>query len=212
MSKTLAALLIASPLAAQTWGLRVEVPFPKGQSLPQTLLTGSSQLASGTLDTGRGMIVTLDRRLIVFGPVLRLEATLEGAALKSDATVQVGAQTQTGSLSQAGLGVGLNLHIWVPFFDLAGEVGMIQRVQRYEFRAYGAGTTQTLGRPWLRVGGRFRLPLPFRPYVAASYQQPVTKDRPVRLASASDLATLLGAQGSGQEFDRMWTFGVGWSF
>jgi hypothetical protein len=212
MSKTLAALLIASPLAAQTWGLRVEAPFPKGQSLPQTLLTGSSQLASGTLDTGRGMIVTLDRRLVVFGPVLRLEATFEGTSLKSDAAVQLGAQTQRGSLSQSGLGLGLNLQVWVPFFDLAGEVGVIQRVQRYEFKAYGAGTTHTLGRPWLRVGGRFRLPLPFRPYVAASYQQPITKDRPVRLASAADLATLLGAQGSGQEFDRMWTFGVGWSF
>jgi hypothetical protein len=206
------ALLLTAQLAAQTWGMRVEVPFPKGQSLPQTLLTGSSQLASGTLDTGRGMIVTLDRRLVVFGPVLRLEATFEGASLKSDAAVQLGAQTQRGSLSQAGLGLGLNLQVWVPFFDLAGEVGVIQRVQRYEFKAYGAGTTHTLGRPWLRVGGRFRLPLPFRPYVAASYQQPITKDRPVRLASAADLATLLGAQGSGQEFDRMWTFGVGWSF
>jgi hypothetical protein len=50
------------------------------------------------------------------------------------------------------------------------------------------------------------------PYVVASYQQPVTKDHPVRLSSASDLAAYLTAQGSGQEFQRLWTFGVGVAF
>jgi hypothetical protein len=207
-----AVLLAALPLAAQSWGLRIEVPFPKGQNLPQTLLTGTGQLASGTLDTGKGLIATLDRRLVVFGPVLRLEATFEGAWLQTEGDVRVGTTLQQGTLTQAGLGVGLNAQFWIPFVDLGAEVGLIERAQRYHYEAAGATVTHTLGRPWLRVGGRWRLPLPYRPYLAASYQQPLSKDRPVRLVSAADLATLLGAQGSGQEFDRMWTFGAGWSF
>lgn len=209
---SLAAILLAAPLAAQSWGLRLEVPFPKGQSLPQTLLTGSGQLASGSLDTGSGLIATLDRRLVVFGPVLRLEATFEGAWLRSEGEVRLDGQARRGSLTQAGLGAGLNAQFWIPFTGLGGEVGLVQRVQRYRYEAAGTDASHTLGRPWLRVGARWRLPLPFQPYVAASYQQPLSKDRPVRLASAADLAALLGAQGSGQEFDRMWTFGAGLSF
>ena len=50
------------------------------------------------------------------------------------------------------------------------------------------------------------------PYLVASYQQPVSKDRPVKLSSVSDLATYFAAQGNGQEFERMWTFGAGVSF
>ena len=50
------------------------------------------------------------------------------------------------------------------------------------------------------------------PYLVASYQQPVTKDHPVQLSSAADLATYFTAQGSGQEFQRLWTFGVGVAF
>lgn len=207
-----AASLAAVPLAAQSWGLRLEVPFPRGQNLPQTLLTGSGQLASGTLDTGKGLLATLDRRLVVFGPVLRLEAAFEGAWLRTEGDVRLGTTNQTGRLTQAGLGVGLNAQFWIPFVGLGGEVGLIERAQRYRYEAAGASSTHTLGRPWLRVGARWRLPLPFRPYLAASYQQPITKDHPVQLSSAADLAALLGAQGSGQEFDRMWTFGVGWSF
>jgi hypothetical protein len=34
----------------------------------------------------------------------------------------------------------------------------------------------------------------------------------VRLNSASDLAAYFRAQGSGQEFERLWTFGVGVTF
>lgn len=208
----LALLLLASPLAAQSWGLRVEFPFPEGQNLPQTLLTGTGQLASGSLDTGKGLIATLDRRLIVFGPILRLEATVEAAWLRSEGEVALGAQRTTGTLTQAGLGAGLNAQFWIPFVNLGGEVGVLQRVQRYRYAAGGAHADHTLGRPWMRVGARWRMPLPFSPYVAASYQQPITKDRPVRAGSVSDLAALLSAQGSGQEFDRMWTFGVGFSF
>jgi hypothetical protein len=206
------ACLAAAPLAAQSWGLRVEVPFPKGQNLPQTLLTGTGQLASGSLDTGKGLLATLDRRLIVFGPILRLEATFEGAWLRSEGDVAIGTLRGRGTLTQAGVGAGLNVQFWIPFVDLGGEVGLQQRVQRYRYSAEGATAEHTLGRPWLRVGARWRLPLPFRPYLAASYQQPVTQDHPVKLSSAADLGALVSAQGSGQEFDRMWTFGVGWSF
>ncbi len=211
-SALLAAALLPAPLAAQAWGMRLEVPFPKGQNLPQTLLTGTGQLASGSLDTGKGLIATFDRRLVVLGPVLRFEATFEGAWLRTEGDVRLGNTVGKGTLTQAGLGLGLNAQFWVPFADLGGEVGLIGRAQRYRYEAGGASVSHTLGRPWLRVGARWRLPLPFRPYLAASYQQPLSKDRPVQLASASDLAALMGAQGSGQEFDRMWTFGAGWSF
>ena len=65
----------------------------------------------------------------------------------------------------------------------------------------------------VHVGARVRLPFPvIKPYLAASYQQPLSKDRPVALGSVSDLQALLTAQGSGQEFERMWTFGVGLQF
>jgi len=50
------------------------------------------------------------------------------------------------------------------------------------------------------------------PYLAASYQQPLSKDHPVRVNSVQDLSAYLSAQGSGQEFSRMWTFGVGVQF
>jgi hypothetical protein len=96
------ACLAAAPLAAQSWGLRVEVPFPKGQNLPQTLLTGTGQLASGSLDTGKGLLATLDRRLIVFGPILRLEATFEGAWLRSEGDVAIGTLRGRGTLTSAG--------------------------------------------------------------------------------------------------------------
>jgi hypothetical protein len=60
---------------------------------------------------------------------------------------------------------------------------------------------------------RWRFPMPLvAPYVAASYQQPISKDKPVHVGSVSDVASYLNAQGSGQEFDRMWTFGVGVEF
>jgi hypothetical protein len=63
------------------------------------------------------------------------------------------------------------------------------------------------------VGARWRLPIPaINPYVAASYQQPITKDRPLKLSSVTDLTSYLTAQGQGREFERMWTFGVGVQF
>jgi len=109
--------------------------------------------------------------------------------------------------------VGLSAQVWVPFVGLAGEIGLIQRLQRYTFDTAGASSAKDLSRTWLRVGARWRIPAVIvSPYLVASYQQPVSKDRPVKLSSVSDLATYFAAQGSGQEFERMWTFGAGVSF
>ncbi len=206
------ALLAPLPLAAQ-WDVRVELPFPKGQSLPQTLITGSAQLVSGDLDTGKGGLATLSRRLWALGPVLRFEGGVEVSQWRAEGTVLQGSASQSSSLRQSGLGAGVQAQFWVPFTGLAGEIGLIERLQNYRYSSNGIATEKNLARTWLRVGARWRLPfLGVHPYVAASYQQPVTKDHPVKLATAADLATYLGAQGTGQEFDRMWTFGVGVAF
>lgn len=214
LSAGTAALLLAAatPLRAQ-WDLRLEVPRPSGQSLPQTLLTGTGQLASGGLDTGRGYIASANRRIFELGPLFRFEGGLEYSQWKADGTLAQGSATQATALQQKGIGVGLNAQLWVPFVGLAGEIGVLQRFQRYTFDTNGLSNHEDLSRTWLRVGARWRLPLPVvHPYLAASYQQPITKDRPVQLHSTADLATYFTAQGSGQEFERMWTFGVGVSF
>ena len=210
----LAALLLgaATPLRAQ-WDLRLEVPRPSGQSLPQTLLTGTGQLASGSLDTGRGAIASVYRQLFQIGPLFHVQAGLEYSQWKADGALTQGGALQATALKQQGAGVGLNAQLWVPFVGLAGEIGVIQRFQRYTFDTNGLSNRQDLSRTWLRVGARWRLPLPvLHPYLAASYQQPITKDHPVQLHSASDLASYFTAQGNGQEFERMWTFGVGVAF
>ncbi|MCE1228378.1 MAG: hypothetical protein LWX11_02635, partial [Firmicutes bacterium] len=112
------------------------------------------------------------------------------------------------TLKQYGLGAGVHAQFWVPFVGLGAELGVIQRYQRYEYEAETARRQETLFRPWLRVGVRYKIPsLHF--YVTASYQEPLTRSRPVHLDSTTDLVTYLNAQGSGQEFHRMWTFGAG---
>ena len=210
----LAALLLglATPLRAQ-WDLRLEVPRPSGQSLPQTFITGTGQLASGDLGTGNGYLASVNRQLFQIGPLFHLEAGLEYSQWKADGTLVQGAAVQGTALKQQGAGLGLNAQVWVPFVGIAGELGVIQRFQRYTFDASGLSNTKDLSRTWLRVGARWRLPLPvIHPYLAVSYQQPITKDRPVQLNTASDLGSYFTAQGSGQEFERMWTFGVGVAF
>lgn len=209
-------LATALPLAAQ-WDLRLEVPRPQGQSLPQTLIAGSGELVSGGFDTGKGFIATANRRLFAFGPLLRLEAGVEYGRWTADGTLTAsgpsGVRPLGTSLKQEGLGVDLNLQLWIPFTGLAGEIGVIERFQRYTATAPGAEQREDLVRPWLRVGARWRLPLPvIHPYLAAAYQQPITKDHPVTLSSTSDLQAYFAAQGNGQEFERMWTFGVGVAF
>lgn len=209
----LAALLLgAAPLRAQ-WDLRLELPRPTGQSLPQTLLSGSGQLVSGDFDTGKGFIATVNRRILQIGPLLKLEGGLEYSQFTANGSLATGAATQGTKLKQQGVGVDLNAQVWVPFVGIAGEIGLIQRLQRYTFDTAGAASHKDLSRTWLRVGARWRIPsVVVHPYVVASYQQPVSKDRPVKLGSASDLAAYFSAQGSGQEFERMWTFGAGVTF
>lgn len=205
--------LFALPLAAQSWDLRWEVPFPRGQSLPQTLITGTGQLLAGDLDTGKGAILSLNRRLLVLGPVIRFEGGLEVSRFEASGRVLQGAAMNASALRQTGLGVALNAQFWIPFTGIGGEVGMIQRLQNYRFESAGAAVERNLSRSWLRVGARWRLPMAgIHPYLAASYQEPVSRARPVRLGSTADLAAYLAAQGSGQEFERMWTFGVGVGF
>nr|WP_320133078.1 hypothetical protein [uncultured Holophaga sp.] len=209
------ALSLALPAAAQTWDLRLETPFPKGQNLPQTLLSGSGDLVRGDLDTGRGLILSANHRLVRVGPVLKLEYGCEFSHWQADGSLlETGSSTlsSTTQLRQTGLGLGLNAQFWLPFTGLAGELGLIGRVQHYRFEAGGAEQSETLARPWLRAGIRYRTDLPFSPYLAASYQQPITRNHPVHVTGASDLSAYLSAQGSGQEFERMWTFGLGVMF
>jgi len=204
--------LLSLPLCAQ-WDLRLELPRPTGQSLPQTLLSGSGQLVGGTFDTGKGFIATVNRQLFQIGPLVKFEAGLEYTQFTADGSLAKGATAQGTTLKQQGAGLDVNAQIWVPFVGIAGEIGLIQRFQRYTVDTTGASSAKDLSRTWLRVGARWRIPFAVvHPYVVASYQQPVTKDRPVKLSSVSDLTAYFTAQGNGQEFERMWTFGAGVSF
>jgi len=204
--------LAALPLCAQ-WDARLELPRPTGQNLPQTLISGTGNLVAGDFNTGQGFIATVSRQLLQVGPLLKLEGGLEYSQFKAGGDLANGAASQATNLKQQGVGLDLNAQLWVPFTGIAGEFGLIQRFQRYTLDTAGASSAKDLSRTWLRVGTRWRIPsVVVHPYVAASYQQPITKDHPVKLSSASDLATYLSAQGSGQEFQRMWTFGVGVAF
>jgi hypothetical protein len=204
--------LAALPLCAQ-WDLRLELPRPTGQNLPQTLITGTGNLVAGDFNTGQGFIATVSRKILQVGPLLKLEGGLEYSQFTADGNLATGTASQSTNLKQRGLGVDVNAQIWVPFVGIAGELGLIQRFQRYTFDTTGASNTRDLSRTWLRVGTRWRIPsVVVHPYVLASYQQPITKDHPVRLNSASDLADYFTAQGNGQEFQRLWTFGVGVAF
>jgi len=204
--------LAALPLCAQ-WDLRLELPRATGQNLPQTLISGTGKLVAGDFNTGGGFIASANRRLLQVGPLLRLEGGLEYTQFSADGTLINGTATQNSKLKQQGLGAGLNVQLWVPFVGIAGELGLIQRLQHYSYDTAGASSTKNLSRTWLRVGTRWRIPsVVVHPYLAASYQQPVSKDHPVKLGSASDLGSYFTAQGSGQEFERMWTFGAGVAF
>ncbi len=204
--------LAALPLCAQ-WDLRLERPQPAGQNLPQTLIRGTGNLVAGIFDTGQGYIATVSRQIFQVGPLLKLEGGLEYSQFRAGCSLVNGTASQGTNLKQQGVGLDLNAQLWVPFVGIAGELGLIQRFQRYTLETAGASNARDLSRTWLRVGTRWRIPsVVVHPYVVASYQQPVTKDNPVKLDSASDLATYFTAQGSGQEFQRLWTFGVGVTF
>lgn len=212
LRRALAFSALALPLAAQTWDLRLEVPFPQGQNLPQTLIQGTLQ-TRGSLDTGSGYLASFNHRILRVGPVLRLDWGLEVSRLAANGTIQQGSQQSGSRLLQTGFGAGVNAQLNVPFTGLAGEIGLIQRFQNYSFEGAGAKQDQDLNRLWLRVGLRYTLPLPvLNAYVCAAYQQPTRKDKPVQLNSVADFGAYLRAQGSGQEVDRMWTFGMGLAF
>jgi hypothetical protein len=205
--------LCVLPLSAQAWDLRLEAPFAQGQNLPQTTLQTPGQSVSGGLDTGHGLIFTVSHRIVRVGPVLKFEWNAEYAQLQADGHIQQGPATLSSRLKQSGLGAGVNAQFWVPFTAFAGELGLLERVHSYRYEGAGAAQDETIARPWLRAGLRWVLPFPgISPYLAASYQQPLTRDKPVQLGSAQNLGAYLGAQGAGQEFQRLWTLGLGISF
>ncbi|MGA2083747.1 MAG: hypothetical protein ABSH53_24535 [Holophaga sp.] len=204
--------LISLPVSAQAWDLRAEVPFLSAQGLPQTTL-GGGQTVSGSLGTGHGLILTASHRIIRVGPVLKFEWNAEYSQWQADGTLQQGAAGTGSTLKQNGLGLGANAQFWMPFTGFAGEAGLLERFQSYRYEGGSAAQDKDLARPWLRLGLRWVLPFPgIGPYLAASYQVPLTKDKPVSVASAADLDSYLSAQGSGQEFQHLWTLGVGISF
>ena len=204
--------LMALPLSAQAWDLRLEAPFASGQDLPATQVQGTGP-TSGSLDTGHGLILTVSHRIVRVGPVLKFEWNGEWSQLRAGGQIQQGAASAGSGLRQSGLGAGINAQFWLPFTGLAGELGLMERFHSYQYQAAGIDQDRTIARPWLRVGMRWVLPFPgIAPYLAASYQEPFTRDRPVAQGSAPSLGAYLGAQGSGQEFQRLFTVGVGISF
>ncbi len=208
--------LASSPLMSQSWDFRLEYPMPKGQNLPQTMITGVSDIVkTEKFDTGKGLIFTAGHRIIRLGPILRFDGLVEFAQFKTDGKFKVNDLLKESTLKQHGFGAGLNARFDVPFIGLSGEIALIHRFQTYKFNS-GHDVPEiddNINRTWMRVGVRYTLPIPIiNPYLAASYQQPFSKDKPVNLTSAEDLQALLTAQGTGQEFDRMWTFGVGVQF
>jgi len=207
----LALALLALPLSAQAWDLRLEAPFAQGQNLPLTSVAGTP--TSGTLDTGHGAIFTVSHRIMRMGPVLKYEWNAELTQFQADGTIRQGPASASSRLRQTGAGVGVNAQFWLPFTGFAGELGLLERVQSYRYEGGGAAEDRTLARPWLRAGLRCVLPVgDLNPYLAASYQLPLVKDKPVQLGSAPDLGSYLGAQGAGQSFQHLWTLGVGLSF
>jgi hypothetical protein len=212
--KPLAVAALALPLSAQAWDFRLEVPSPKGQNLPQTWVAGTTDLIQQkSLDTGKGFILSASHRIIRVGPVLKLEWGVEYSRWTADGQVQQGTADLGSRIRQYGLGLGLNAQFWVPFTGLAGELGVLERLQSYKLEVGTASHAKDLARPWLRVGMRYNLPLPvINAYLAASFQQPITKDHPVKVSTTSDLTGYLETQGSGQEFERLWTYGVGVTF
>jgi hypothetical protein len=213
MRMSFLALAAVIPLSAQTWDARLDFPFPQGQNLPQTFIQSTGEWVHGNLDTGSGATLTLDHRILRINPILKFQWGLELSDWKAAGQVQEGQGTLGTRLEQSGVGVNVDAQFWIPFTGVAAEMGLIERFQAYKYEGGGASTSSNLARTWLRVGVRCRLPVPIlRPYLAAGYQQPVNRQDPVQAHSIPDLETYFKAQGSGQEFQRLWTFGVGMEF
>ena len=206
-------VLLGLPLGAQAWDMRVEASFPAGQNLPQSFYSGNLETVSGHQEKGNGFILTASHRIIRVGPVLKFEGTAEYAQWHAGGQIQQGAGTTASRLEQKGLGLGVNAQFWLPFTGFAAELGLIERFHAYTYQGGGASQRENLVQPWLRAGLRWNLPFPgLTPYLAVSYQVPITKDGPVARNSTQDLPAYLAAQGGGQEFDRLWSLGVGLSF
>ena len=202
--------LACLPAAGQALDARVELPRVSGQDLPGTDIQGAGRLADQGLDSDPSVILSLNHRLVRVNPVLRLDWGVEYACLEAKGRFRVADEAYASRLRQEGPGVGLTAQFWIPFTGVAGELGVIQRFHTYRFEAAGSTESHRISRTWMRVGARWRLPVPeASPYLAVSYQRPLSRQRPADLASAPDLASCLRAQGHGQEFEHLWTFGAG---
>lgn len=200
--------VISLPLSAQ-WDIRLEIPSVNSSNLPDALITGSTALQKGEFNMGKGYIVTGSKAIFDAG-ILSLDGSLEYSEFKSMGTMTQAQNLLASQIKQQGIGVGLNAQVWAPFIGVAGEFGLIQRFQSYEVILDSASKSKTIGRTWMRVGARYRIPfVPFDAYIAASWQQPLNASKPVAITSAQSLVDLLNTQGTGQEFNRLWTFGVG---
>ena len=205
--------LASLPMAGQAWDVRVESPWAAAQRLPGTLVQGQGRLEDRGMGQGRGAILSVNHRLVRVNPVLRLDWGVEYSDLRADGRLRVGESGPASRLSQRGLGAGLDAQFWLPFTGIAAELGLIQRFQDYRFTAAGETQRRDLSRTWLRAGARWRLPLEdCAPYLAISYQRPLSCRHPVHREETPDLGSYVRSQGSGQEFERLWTLGLGIQF
>jgi len=206
------ATLLALPLSAQAWDLRVELPFPQGPTPSQTSDMGTGQAISGSLGGGNGAIFTASHRIIRLGPVLKLEGNAEYSHMRATGQIRQGDLSFASSLEQQGVGLGVNAQFWVPFSDLAGELGLLERFQSCRFEGAGYAENRDTARTWLRVGARWVLPFTgIDSYLATSYQAAIGTPAAAH-GPGQNLGTYVSAQGSGLEFKRMWTGGVGMIF
>lgn len=213
----LSCALATIPLMAQ-WDIRVEIPSASSGNLPDALVAGTTNLTKGTFNTGEGYIISGSKAIFDLG-LFSLDGGLEFSQVKTIGSMSQltttglpfpGQEKIGSSLKQQGVGVSLNAIIWAPFIGLGGEFGLIQRFQTFNIDLGTATKSKNLGRTWMRIGARYRIPfIPFDAYVTASWQQPLNATQPVTINSAQSLVDLLNTQGTGQEFNRLWTFGVG---
>lgn len=151
--------LLALPLGAQAWDVRLEGMRSSGAALSQ----------------GQGLTLTGSHRIVRVNPVLKLEWCAEATDWRADGRP---APPQL-DLRQRGIGLGLNAQFWVPFTGLAGETAVIQRLQELRGEGPAGSAKENHHRTWLRVGLRYRLPLPTPGiYVATSWQGSLGPETP----------------------------------
>ena len=99
--------LASLPRCAQ-WDLRLELPRPTGQNLPQTLISGTGKLVAGDFDTGQGFIATVSRLILQVGPLVKLEGGLEYSQFTANGSLANGPSPQGTNLKQQGAGLDIN--------------------------------------------------------------------------------------------------------